>query len=71
MKTNAERAREQLTLMPKTEFTLERDGFIGALYQLERNEYHGKAIIMFSGSDGIYSLLVSVRLICPSLDTVM
>ena len=56
MKTNAERAREQLTLMPKTEFTLERDGFIGALYQPERNEYHGKAIIMFSGSDGIYSL---------------
>ena len=56
MKTNAERARERLTLMPKTEFTLKRDGFIGALYQPERDEYPGKAVIMFGGSDGIYNL---------------
>ena len=40
MKTNAERAQERLTLTLKTEFTLEKDGFIGALYQPERDEYH-------------------------------
>ncbi len=56
MKTNAERAREQLTLVPEIEFTLEKDGFIGALYRPERDEYPGKAIIMFGGSDGIYNL---------------
>ena len=56
MKTNAERAKEQLTLTPETEFTLEKDGFIGALYQPERDEYSGKAVILFGGSDGIYNL---------------
>ena len=54
MKTNAERARERLTLTPAAEFTLEKDGFIGALYRPERDEYPGKAVIMFGGSDGIY-----------------
>ena len=56
MKTNAERARERLTLTPAAEFTLEKDGFIGALYRPERDEYPGKAVIMFGGSDGIYNL---------------
>ena len=56
MKTNAERAQERLTLTPKTEFTLERDGFIGALYRPEQEKYPGKAVIMFGGSDGIYNL---------------
>lgn len=56
MKTNAERAQERLTLTPKTEFTLKKDGFIGALYQPEQDEYPGKAVIMFGGSDGIYNL---------------
>ena len=36
MKTNAERARERLTLTPAAEFTLEKDGFIVALYRPER-----------------------------------
>ncbi len=56
MKTNTERAKEQLTLTPEIEFTLERDGFIGAMYQPERDEYSGKAMVMFGGSDGIYNL---------------
>ena len=56
MKTNAERAQERLTLTPKTEFTLKKDGFIGSLYQPERDEYPGKAVVMFGGSDGIYNL---------------
>ncbi len=56
MKSNAERARERLTLTPAVEFTLEKDGFIGALYRPERDEYPGKAVIMFGGSDGIYDL---------------
>ena len=56
MKTNVERARERLTLTPAAEFTMEKDGFIGALYRPERDEYPGKAVIMFGGSDGIYNL---------------
>ncbi len=56
MKTNAERAWEWLTLTPAAEFTLERDGFIGAMYRPERDEYPGKAVVMFGGSDGIYPL---------------
>lgn len=56
MKTNAERARERLTLKSKTEFTLKKDSFIGALYQPEQDEYPGKVVIMFGGSDGIYNL---------------
>ena len=56
MKTNAERAQERLTLTPKTEFTLKKDGFIGSLYQPKRDEYPGKAVVMFGGSDGIYNL---------------
>ncbi len=56
MKSSAERAREQLTLTPEVEFTLERDGFIGALYKPARDEYPGKAVVMFGGSDGIYNL---------------
>ena len=56
MKTNAERAQERLTLTPKTEFTLKKDGFIGVLYRPERDEYSGKTVVMFGGSDGIYNL---------------
>ena len=56
MMTNAERAKEQLTLTPEAEFTLENDGFIGALYRPEKDEYPGKVVIMFGGSDGIYNL---------------
>ena len=56
MKSNAERARARLTLTPEVDFTLEKDGFIGALYKPTRNEYPGKAVIMFGGSDGIYNL---------------
>ena len=57
MKTNAERARERLTLTPAAEFTLEKDGFIGALYQPERDEYPGKAVIMF-GHLGLHAIAV-------------
>ena len=56
MKTNAERAQERLTLTAKTELTLKKDGFIGTLYQPERDGYSGKVVIMFGGSDGIYNL---------------
>ncbi len=41
---------------PQRAFTLERDGIIGALYRPERDEYPGKAVILFGGSDGIYNL---------------
>ena len=54
--TSAERAKEQLTLAPEAEFTLEKNGFIGALYRPEKDEYPEKAVIMFGGSDGIYNL---------------
>ena len=54
--TSTERAKEQLTLTPEAEFTLEKNGFIGALYRPEKDEYPEKAVIMFGGSDGIYNL---------------
>ena len=38
------------------EFTLEQDGFVGSLYRPRQDFYPGKAIMMFSGSDGMYSL---------------
>ena len=56
MKSSEERAKEQLTLTPKTEFSLEKDGFIGALYYPVVDKYPGMAVIMFGGSDGIYPL---------------
>ncbi len=56
MKTNERRAQAQLTLTPKKEFTLEKDDFIGTLYEPKRDEYPGKAVIMLGGSDGIYNL---------------
>ncbi len=56
MKSNAQRAREQLTLTPDVEFTLQEDGLIGALYRPKKDQYPGKAIVMLGGSDGIYPL---------------
>lgn len=56
MKSNAERAREQLTLTPDVAFSLQEDGFLGALYRPRQDEYPGKAVIQFGGSDGIYPL---------------
>ena len=41
---------------PERTFSLKRDGFVGSLYQPERDKYPGKALICFSGSDGKYEL---------------
>ena len=38
------------------DFTLEQDGFVGSLYRSRHDGYPGKVIIMFSGSDGLYSM---------------
>ena len=56
MKNNSERALSRLTLAPDREFSLGREGFIGALYRPEDDGYPGKAVVMFGGSDGIYPL---------------
>ncbi len=56
MKSNAQRALERLTLAPETEFTLKKDGFVGCLYRPEKDEYTGKAVVLFGGSDGLYPL---------------
>ena len=45
-----------LTLTPIHSFSLEHNGFIGHLYQPEQNEYPGKALIFFGGSERMYSL---------------
>lgn len=47
---------ERLTLTPEADFSLQKDGFVGALYRPERDKYPGKSVIMFGGSDGIYDL---------------
>ena len=56
MKRNKGKAASLLKRMPNREFSLDTDGFIGALYEPERDEYSGKAVVMFGGSDGIYDL---------------
>ena len=40
------------------DFTVQKDGFHGKLYRSESAEYNGKALVMFSGSDGRFELLV-------------
>ena len=42
--------------MTEQDFTLEQDGFIGSLYRPRQDAYPGKVVIMFGGSDGMYSL---------------
>ena len=54
--SNERRALKRLTLEPAHTFSLEADGFVGCLYEPERDEYPGKAVVMFGGSDGIYPL---------------
>ncbi len=56
MKQKKDKAAARLTLTPNREFSLDADGFRGALYRSERDEYPGKAVVMFGGSDGIYNL---------------
>ena len=41
-----------VALIPEIEFALEKDGFIGALYQPERDEYPGKETSVFPGTYG-------------------
>lgn len=38
------------------EFTVEKDGFHGKLYRSENPDYKGKALVVFSGSDGRFAL---------------
>ena len=42
--------------MHTTEFSLEKDGFIGKLYIPDEDCFTGKVLIAFSGSDGIFLL---------------
>ncbi len=56
MKQKKDKAAARLTLTPNREFSPDADGFLGALYQPDRDEYPGKAVVMFGGSDGIYNL---------------
>ena len=56
MNSSYKTALSRLTLVPEREFALGSDGFTGALYRPAVDEYPGKAVIMFGGSDGIYPL---------------
>lgn len=56
MKQKKDKAAARLTRTPNQDFSLDTDGFIGALYQPEQDEYPGKAVVLFGGSDGIYNL---------------
>lgn len=55
-KKKQEPAQSLLTMKPKRKFTLHSDGFIGSLYCPKNDEYIGKALVMFGGSDGYFSL---------------
>lgn len=56
MKKKQEPAQSLLTIEPDRKFTLDEDGFIGSLYCPEQDCYSGKAIVLFGGSDGYFSL---------------
>lgn len=56
MKKKSEPAQSLLTVEPNRKFTLNKDGFIGNLYCPKKNEYNGKALVLFGGSDGYFSL---------------
>ena len=56
MEIKGDPAKALLTNKPEQEFNLRQDGFVGSLYVPERDEYPGKALICFSGSDGKYEL---------------
>ena len=56
MEKDKESAEKHLTLLPELNFTLKQDGFVGSLHKPERDEYPGKALICFSGSDGRFDL---------------
>ena len=42
--------------MSSIDFTLEKDGFIGKLFVPDEDCFEGKALIVFSGSDGVFAL---------------
>ena len=42
--------------MKEFKSNLQRDGFLGTLYQPDRNRFPGKAVIVVGGGDGMYSL---------------
>ena len=56
MKIKGDPGNALLTIQPEREFALNQDGFVGSLYVPERDEYPGKAVVMFGGSEGLYSL---------------
>ena len=66
MKKDKEPAEKHLTLLPKLDFTLKQDGFVGSLHKPERDEYPGKALICFSGSDGRFELTQKLAAIFQS-----
>lgn len=55
-KKKQEPAQSLLTMEPKRKFTLNHDGFIGNLYCPKKDAYRGKALVLFGGSDGYFSL---------------
>lgn len=56
MKKKKTSAEALLTLSPNHSFSLDQNGFIGHLFQPEYDEFPCKALILFGGSEGIYSL---------------
>ena len=66
MKKNKKSPEKRLILRPEQEFTLKRDGFVGSLYEPDKDLYTGKVIIMFSGSDGKYELTQRLALVFRS-----
>lgn len=55
-KQKQELAETLLTLAPSHEATMEKEGFIGALYRPENDLYPGKVLVMAGGTDGSYGL---------------
>ena len=56
MKQKEEPAEPLLTRKAEEETSLQKDGFLSALYQPDKDSYPGKALILVGGSDGYWSL---------------
>ena len=56
MKTKREPAEPLLRRYPSRETTLEKEGFLSALYQPKADAYTDKVLILVGGSDGYFSL---------------
>lgn len=48
--------KKKIRYTPEKKFTVKDDGFFGEFYRAEKDQFHGKTIIAFGGSQGLFLL---------------